>query len=115
MLKKLLVGVVSAGALSIWLTSAAWADTGTGTGTGNGNGNGKGGVPGAIGKRLGAPGPVTPGSVVRVLAKEPGNTPTAVGIFESQNFPAPNVPTPPGQVVKIFTPGCKPGGSLECQ
>jgi hypothetical protein len=110
MVKKLLVGVVSAGALTVSLAGAAWADTG------NGKGNGAGGVPGAIGNRLSAPGPVTPGSVINGLAKEPGtNTPTAVGAYESENFGAPNVPTPPGQVVKIFTPGCKPGRSLPCQ
>jgi hypothetical protein len=109
MLKKLSVGVVSAGALSLCLAAAAWADPG------NGNGNGAGGIPGKIGTQLNAPGPVTPGSVVSVLAKEPGtNTPTAVGAYESENFGAPNVPTPPGQVVRIFTPGCKAGGSLPC-
>jgi hypothetical protein len=108
MFKKLLVGVVAAGALSVSLAVAASADPG--------NGNGAGGVPGAIGKVLNAPGPVTPGSVVSGLAKKPGtNTPSALGAYESENFPAPNVPTPPGQVVKIFTPGCKPGGSLPCQ
>jgi hypothetical protein len=110
MLKKLLVGAVCAGALSVSLAAAVSADPG------NGNGNGAGGIPGTIGKRLGAPGPVTPGSVINGLAKEPGtNTPTAVGAYESENFGAPNVPTPPGQVVKIFTPGCKAGGSLPCQ
>jgi hypothetical protein len=108
MLKKLFVGVVCAGALSVPLAAATWADPG--------NGNGAGGIPGKIGTRLNAPGPVTPGSVVSVLAKEPGtNTPTAVGAYESEHFGALNVPTPPGQVVKIFTPGCKAGGSLPCQ
>jgi hypothetical protein len=107
MLKKISVGVVFAGALSVWLSAPVWADPG--------NGNGAGGIPGKIGNQLNAPGPVTPGSVVSGLAKQPGtNTPTAVGAYESENFGALNVPTPPGQVVRIFTPGCKAGGSLPC-
>lgn len=110
MLKKPLAGVVCAGVLSVPLAAVAWADPG------NGNGIGAGGIPGKIGTNLNAPGPVTAGSVVSVLAKEPGtNTPTAVGAYESANFGAPNVPIPPGQVVKIFTPGCKAGGLLPCQ
>jgi hypothetical protein len=105
MLKKMLGAAVAAAALAVPLAGAAWADTGSTGGTvgTNGNGVGTGGVPGKFGE--------PPGSVYSGIAqtKPPGTSePAAIGAATG-GVAGPTVQ--PGQVTKVFTPGCGQGNS----
>jgi hypothetical protein len=110
MLKKLLIGVVAAGALSVPLAGVAWAeDPSTDPGS-DGNGIGPGGVPLGVGSQPGLPGtPVPPGKgsdiVVGVsgIAKFPGSVPDTI----DANTPFGRIG--PGAQTKLFTPGCDHG------
>jgi len=70
MFKELFVAVVAAGAMSVPLAGAAWADVGN-------NNGGTGGVPGAIGEVTGTP--HTLGSEVQQVAKFDGSVKGTVG------------------------------------
>jgi hypothetical protein len=113
MLKKLLVGVIAAGALSVPLAGVARGEPADP----DGNPIGPGGVPGKISRIVqeqGAPveGNVPPGTgsgeVVlgtSDIAKMPGSVPDTLASVGLPN---------PGSVVKAVTPGCV-NGSLDCQ
>ena len=114
MIKKALVTVMAAGALSVPLAGVAWG----GPDPSHPNGIGSGGVPGkaaGILQQNGIPvvGNVTPGAGndgpvsipgFRDIAKLPGSVP------DSPFLGVPN----PGSGVRAITPGCA-NGSLGCQ
>ncbi|KAF0957302.1 hypothetical protein MLGJGCBP_07718 [Rhodococcus sp. T7] len=87
MLKKVLVTVMAAGALTVPLAGVAWADPGDGVGVG--------GVPGQIG------GP--PGETISQFAKMPGSVPDSISTGTGGAFRT------PGGAVKDFTPGAGQG------
>jgi hypothetical protein len=135
MLRKALVALVAAGAMSVPLAGVAWANPPDNPGSqGQGrpddpgsNGIGAGGAPQRAGTFLGSVGenpsgdsnPVPAGSAFEVYAKMPGSTPTVYGSalnafalrHPGLGLPTFDVPTPPGLGVKIFTPGCTHGHS----
>ena len=91
MIKKALVAAIAAGALSVPLAAAAWAEPPSDPSS-NDNPIGAGGVPEKLGNFLDtgitpgenpSGGPITPGSVIGGLAKLPGSTPDAMGQFEA--------------------------------
>ena len=112
MIKKALLSVMAAGALSVPLAGVAWADRPDPNGDPNGEGIGPGGVPGKIGRLVDAQGGTTDGHIPpgtgedpdvfgnSDIAKLPGSVLDILGIS-------------PGSVVKAVTPGCK-NGSLGC-
>jgi hypothetical protein len=132
MIKKALVAVIAAGALSVPLAGVAWAEPQSDPG--NGGGIGAGGLPGAAGKFLGGLGenpsdpnnptstdPASPGLTFSNTAKVPNlNNPAAYGdalnAFAGRH-PELGIPpgsfgdTPPGMGAKAFTPGCANGHS----
>jgi hypothetical protein len=128
MLKKLFITTAAAAAVSVPLAGAAWAAPS------DNNPPGKGGVPSEAGSALAALGlptdpfkptdpsstdpRVSPGSAFSQAAKLPGNTPTAYGNLLNGTFQTVNIdtdfgPTKPGQVTKLFTPGCNQGNSSQ--
>ena len=131
MIKKALVAVIAAGALSVPLAGVAWAEPPADPG--DGGGIGVGGLPGAAGNFLGPLGenpsdpnnpnstePASPGLTFSNTAKAPGNNPAAYG--DALNALAGRHPelgfppdyfgdTPPGMGAKAFTPGCANGHS----
>jgi hypothetical protein len=95
MLKKLLVGAVAAGVLSVPFAGVAWA---------GGNGVGKGGIPADPGSA--PPGSTTgapPGVTFSQTAKLPGNQSAGIASLNG-------IGGPPGSYVKDLTPGCSNGG-----
>jgi hypothetical protein len=140
MIKKALVAVIAAGAMSVPLAGVASADQPSDPGSTD-NAIGQGGVPtklgtfvdtGITGKQPGTPSlnpggaPTPPGKVfISGAAKAPGPTPLAMGQLESQIWSAYNladgtaIPSdpaewgnvPPGLAIKPLTPGCDKGRS----
>jgi hypothetical protein len=123
MIKKALVAVIAAGALSVPLAGAAWADPPSGNNppgqgaTGPGIPHELGAFADSVGQNPNGPGkPIPPGQEIN-LAKDlfPGvSTPVAVGefvngVYASQGVTTTFGPVPPGSTVKTFTPGCKSG------
>jgi hypothetical protein len=89
MLRKVLVTLIAAGAMSVPLAGVAWADP---------NGIGSGGVPGEIG---GSPGSgATPS--LSDIAHQPGSMIDAIEDLTGFRFA-------PGGEVKLITPGCGHG------
>ena len=110
MIKKALVALIAAGALSVPLAGVAWADPPSQPN----DPPGRGGVPKEAGDYLGAP-KVTPGQEFN-LAKQtfPGvNTPEAVrqfvNLFYAGTTNGFTDPIPPGIATKTFTPACGSG------
>ena len=100
MIKKVLVSVVVAGALTVPLAGVAWADPTVDPGS---NGVGAGGILGGLGLS---------GAEVSDVAKMPGSVPDVIaGILGD--------PFGPGSVLKLRTPGCGHGNgptpSFPCQ
>ena len=72
MLKKLMVTVIAAGALSVPLAGVAWGDPPTDPGA-NGDGVGAGGIPRVLGDNSGGADPIPPGSVLSDIAPATGS------------------------------------------
>ena len=129
MFKKLFIAAAAAAAVSVPLAGMAWADPPSDPGASD-SGVGNGGIPEKLGNFVdtgitpsanpsGDPAP--PGrAFFRDLAKLPGNTPTAVGEFETGLWATHDLangdsvqrvwgPTPPGLALKPLTPGCDQG------
>jgi hypothetical protein len=113
MLKKLLVGVIAAGALSVPLAGVAWGEPANP----DENPIGPGGVPGKISRIVQAQGAPVEGNVppgtgsgevvlgTSDIAQMPGSVPDVTASFGVSN---------PGSVVQAVTPGCV-NGSVACQ
>ena len=86
MIKKALLTVMAAGALSVPLAGVAWADQPDPNGDPNGEGIGPGGVPGKIGRRVDPQGETTDGHIPRERAK----IPTSSATVTSQSCLAPS-------------------------
>ena len=69
MVKKLLVGALAAGAVTVSLAGVAWAEPAADPGS---NGVGAGGIPRVIGNNLGSEEPISPGSQFSEIAQQPG-------------------------------------------
>jgi hypothetical protein len=138
MIKKALLAVMAAGALSVPLAGVAWAEPPSDPSSPD-NPIGDGGLPtklgtfadtGITGKQPGTPSlnpsgdPTPPGSVfIKPLTQLPGNIPAALGAFENQIWSAYTLAdgtiipttwgdTPPGLAIKPLTPGCDHGRSV---
>ena len=111
MIKKALVAVIAAGALSFQLAGVAWADPPSDNNP-PGQGAAGPGIPNEVAGVFGSDKPIPPGSVFSNIAKQPGNVPAGVGDFLNEDFYGGTThfgPTPPGLGTKTFTPGCKSG------
>jgi hypothetical protein len=126
MIKKALVAVIAAGALSVPLAGVAWADPPSESSDPPGQSDTGPGVPRVVGAFLdsananpnGPGNPVPPGqefNVAKGLFGGPGvSTPEAIGDFVNAFYNSNGVPTtfgpnPPGIATKTFTPGCTHG------
>jgi hypothetical protein len=103
MLKKLIVTVIAAGALSVPLAGVAWGDPPTDPGA-NGDGVGAGGIPRVLGDNSGSTDPIPPGSVLSDIAQQPG-----VSVPEAISGAYPDTDRTPGGAIKRQTPGCGNG------
>ncbi len=102
MLRKVIAGAITAGAISVPLAGMAWADAPTdhgnnGHSTEHSNGVGHGGVPGRLGNLNGTPDtPLTPGHVIRDLrqtAQDQGDNNLPAYLRSQTTY------TSPGQIV----------------
>ena len=117
MLKKLLVGVIAAGALSVPLAGVASADPTTDPGIG------PGGVPAAVGSQPGLPGtPVPPGRGSDIVTGVSGiaQLPGFGSVPDTIDANTPFGRIGPGAETKVFTPGCGHGNGpspsgVDCQ
>jgi hypothetical protein len=119
MLKKLIVTVMAAGALSVPLAGVAWGDPDPTDP--NGNGIGTGGVPGKIASVIKEQGVPVVGKVTLGTGNDDTPGVTIIGTSDIAKMPGsvPDFTTSiagvrsPGAVVKAVTPGCV-NGSLGC-
>ena len=119
MIKKTLVAMIAAGALSVPLAGVAWGDPGPSDP--NGNGIGPGGVPEKIAKVLEQQGV----SVVGNVPPGTGNDSPGVTIFGNSDIAKLDGSVPDnlrpggipnaGAVVRAVTPGCDVNSSIGCR